>query len=279
MPRVKKNSYEQYDSPFASRLRGLLDAPGMNQSKLADHIGVTRQAISAWSLGISLPDIEKFGLIADFFDVSTEFLLGRTDISKANWQKHKRASTTYTRLLPGCWDTKSPTRQNCTCAWMSRSCGPFVWRRPMPKPTVIDGAHAALLDEFVVYKRNLGYGYPKQTLELIRLFSRFLAGFPEEKTILTKELAEAFCAPREGEAVSTRNKRFSVVRQFALFLQSKGIPCHVPPEHHDKASTEFVPYIITEEQIETGDTLLLRCRLWLERNRPNQLRYCCLKSH
>jgi len=87
MPRVKKNNYEQYDSPFASRLRGLLEAPGMNQSKLADHIGVTRQAISTWSLGISLPDIEKFGLIADFFGVSTEYLLGRTDVSKPDATK------------------------------------------------------------------------------------------------------------------------------------------------------------------------------------------------
>jgi len=91
MPRVKKNSYEQYDSPFASRLRALLNQPEMNQSKLADHIGVTRQAISAWSLGISLPDIEKFGLIADFFGVSTEFLLGRTDVSKPDATKQALA--------------------------------------------------------------------------------------------------------------------------------------------------------------------------------------------
>jgi len=87
MPRVKKNSYEQYDSPFATRLRDLLNQPEMNQTKLADYIGVTRQAISAWSLGISLPDIEKFGLIADFFNVSTEYLLGRTDVSKPDATK------------------------------------------------------------------------------------------------------------------------------------------------------------------------------------------------
>jgi len=91
MPRVKKNSYEQYDSPFATRLRDLLNQPEMNQSKLADHIGVTRQAISAWSLGISLPDIEKFGLIADFFGVSTEFLLGRTNVSKPDATKQALA--------------------------------------------------------------------------------------------------------------------------------------------------------------------------------------------
>ena len=76
---------------FASRLRDLLHQPDMNQSKLADHIGVTRQAISAWSLGISLPDIEKFGLIADFFGVSTEFLLGRTDVSKPDATKQALA--------------------------------------------------------------------------------------------------------------------------------------------------------------------------------------------
>ena len=87
MPRVKKNNYEQYDSPFASRLRDLLNQPEMNQSKLADSIGVTRQAVSAYSLGISLPDIEKFGLIADFFGVSTEFLLGRTDVSEPDATK------------------------------------------------------------------------------------------------------------------------------------------------------------------------------------------------
>ncbi|MDR2047120.1 MAG: helix-turn-helix domain-containing protein [Clostridiales bacterium] len=51
-----------------------------NQQKLADFIGVTRQAVSAYTLGVSLPDIEKFEKIADFFGVSTEYLLGRTDI-------------------------------------------------------------------------------------------------------------------------------------------------------------------------------------------------------
>jgi len=87
MPRVKKNSYDQYNCPFATRLRLLMDSPGMNQQKLADFIGVTRQAVSAYSLGISLPDIDKFEKIADFFDVSTEYLLGRTEVMKADMEK------------------------------------------------------------------------------------------------------------------------------------------------------------------------------------------------
>jgi integrase len=118
------------------------------------------------------------------------------------------------------------------------------------KPIVIDGAHAALLNEFVAYKRNLGYGYPHQTMELIRRFSRFLSKFPLEDDILTKELIDVYCEPIEGEAMSTRSKRLSLSRQFALFLRTTGIQCYVPPEQQQqKKSTDFVPYIISEIQM------------------------------
>jgi transcriptional regulator with XRE-family HTH domain len=87
MPRVKKNSYEGYNSAFASRLRYLMSHSDANQQKLADFIGVTRQAVSAYTLGVSLPDIEKFEKIADFFGVSTEYLLGRTDVMAVDIEK------------------------------------------------------------------------------------------------------------------------------------------------------------------------------------------------
>jgi len=118
------------------------------------------------------------------------------------------------------------------------------------KPIVIDGAHIDLFNEFVAYKKNIGYGYPHQTMELVRRFSRFLTRFPLENIILTKDLVDAFCAPREGEAISTRNKRLTMSRQFALFLKTKGVQCYVPPEQQQKASTDFVPYIISESQME-----------------------------
>ena len=117
------------------------------------------------------------------------------------------------------------------------------------KPIVIDGAHVALFEEFIAYKRNIGYGYPTQTMELIRRFSRFLARFPAEDAILTKDLIDAFCSMNKGEAASTRNKRFSMSRQFALFLKAKGVQCYVPPEQQQKASENFVPYIISESQM------------------------------
>ena len=91
MPRSKTKTLPGYETPFATRLRELIDEVGIPQSALAGHIGVTRQAISAYSLGVSVPDIEKFEGIADFFGVSTEYLLGRTDVKKADTSKQAAA--------------------------------------------------------------------------------------------------------------------------------------------------------------------------------------------
>ena len=91
MPRSKTKTSPGYEMPFATRLRELIDEAEIPQSALAEHIGVTRQAVSAYSLGNSVPDIDKFEGIADFFEVSTEYLLGRTDIKKADASKQAAA--------------------------------------------------------------------------------------------------------------------------------------------------------------------------------------------
>lgn len=91
MPRSKTKTLPGYETPFATRLRGLIDEAGIPQMALAEHIGVTRQAVSAYSLGISVPDIDKFEGIADYFEVSTEYLLGRTDVKKADASKQAAA--------------------------------------------------------------------------------------------------------------------------------------------------------------------------------------------
>lgn len=91
MGRVKKNTSDGYDSPFATRLRELMETPDISQAKVAEHVGVTRQAISSYSLGTSVPDIDKLVSIAEFFDVSTEYLLGRTEVKKVDATKQAAA--------------------------------------------------------------------------------------------------------------------------------------------------------------------------------------------
>jgi len=117
------------------------------------------------------------------------------------------------------------------------------------KQVTIDGAHAELFNDFVDFKRSIGYGYPTQTIELIRQFSRFISQFPNHEKVLTEEIANSFREPRPGESTITRNKRVSLTRQFALFLQSRGIDCYLPPEQREREERGFVPRIITEDEM------------------------------
>ena len=65
MPESKPTN-KDYNLPFPTRLRFLLEEKGKgSQSQLADYIGVTRQAISAYSLGNSVPDIYKSQKMAE----------------------------------------------------------------------------------------------------------------------------------------------------------------------------------------------------------------------
>jgi two-component system chemotaxis response regulator CheY len=54
----------------------------MTQEKLASELGVSVAAVSKWETGNSIPDIIMLCSIADYFDVSTDELLGRTKNKK-----------------------------------------------------------------------------------------------------------------------------------------------------------------------------------------------------
>lgn len=80
MAKAKKSSKinDAYDLPFPTRLRELLGAPGETQGKLADAIGVQRQSIGQWKDGITSPDVNAFNKIANYYNVSADYLLGKT---------------------------------------------------------------------------------------------------------------------------------------------------------------------------------------------------------
>ena len=49
---------------------------GMSQDELADKVMVTRQAVSRWENGETIPNTETLKLLSKFFDVSINTLLG-----------------------------------------------------------------------------------------------------------------------------------------------------------------------------------------------------------
>lgn len=61
----------------AERIRELMKEEGLNQVRLADKIGVKQNTISAWLLGKKEPSITSLWLLADYFNVSVDYLIGR----------------------------------------------------------------------------------------------------------------------------------------------------------------------------------------------------------
>lgn len=64
----------------AERIRELMKEEGLNQVRLADKIGVKQNTISAWLLGKKEPCITSLWLLADYFNVSVDYLIGRISV-------------------------------------------------------------------------------------------------------------------------------------------------------------------------------------------------------
>ena len=64
---------------FAFRVKKLRRQRNLNQTELAEALGLTQTAISGIESGIRTTTIEKLILLAKFFDVSTDYLLGLKD--------------------------------------------------------------------------------------------------------------------------------------------------------------------------------------------------------
>lgn len=74
------SSIEKYHSIFATRLRELIEnTPNATQVQLAEVIGVSRQTVSQYANGISEPGYDALIKIANHFNVSLDYLLGRSE--------------------------------------------------------------------------------------------------------------------------------------------------------------------------------------------------------
>lgn len=72
---------------LSERIQHLRKTKGISQEQLADDIGVSRQAVSKWESVQSVPDIDKIILLAEYFNVSTDYLLRGIEQNIANKTK------------------------------------------------------------------------------------------------------------------------------------------------------------------------------------------------
>jgi len=77
-------NYREEYRMFGKRLSALRKQKGLSQYELADRLGYSRGQIANYEQGKREPDYETLRKIADFFDVTTDYLLGRTDIRTLN---------------------------------------------------------------------------------------------------------------------------------------------------------------------------------------------------
>lgn len=81
---------------MAERIQNLRKAKGVSQEELAEVAGVSRQAVSKWESEQSLPEIDKVLLIAEYFGVTTDYLLKGED---APAQEVKKENGLSSRVL------------------------------------------------------------------------------------------------------------------------------------------------------------------------------------
>lgn len=71
---------------FGERIKELRKRYKMTQKQLAEKLFIDQTAVSYWESGKTKPDFEKQQLLADLFNVSVDYLLGR-DTVQTNRQK------------------------------------------------------------------------------------------------------------------------------------------------------------------------------------------------
>ena len=78
--RLKKENSSLYRSRGNQQMIGekiaeLRKQNNMSQEELAEKLGISRQSVSKWESGQSLPDIEKLPVLSDLFHVSIDYLV------------------------------------------------------------------------------------------------------------------------------------------------------------------------------------------------------------
>lgn len=74
-----KDYYKDFYKGFRERFNESLKNCGKSQTAVADTIGVSKQCVSDYKSGKSVPSLETLFLLCKVLDVSADFLLGLSD--------------------------------------------------------------------------------------------------------------------------------------------------------------------------------------------------------
>ena len=79
---------------IANKIRSLREKNGMTQTYLAKKLGISRSAVNAWEMSLSMPSLANIVEMTEIFHVSADYLLSLTtqttvDISNLNAEEQE----------------------------------------------------------------------------------------------------------------------------------------------------------------------------------------------
>lgn len=97
------------------RLRTLREGMKLSQSRLAKMIGTTQASINRYETATSAPPQKTLLWYADYFDVSLDYIFGRTDKPQGKLYEYKpkiaEDSEEMRRFVEMCFDPNSPMNE------------------------------------------------------------------------------------------------------------------------------------------------------------------------
>lgn len=69
---------------FSERIKALRKEKGLSQAALGSVIDVKQDSIYIYEKGLNYPEVRKLIALADYFGVSLDYLVGRTDNPEIN---------------------------------------------------------------------------------------------------------------------------------------------------------------------------------------------------
>lgn len=125
----------EMDTRINETLARLRSESGLTQEETANHLGITKAAVSKWECGQSMPDISLLPAIADLYSTSIDDLFGR--VQEPDKESINAAYQTALALLGEDYDAGldyvlKQVRKNWTCCELLRMMGAALFAQ-IPK--------------------------------------------------------------------------------------------------------------------------------------------------
>lgn len=114
-----------------------------------------------------------------------------------------------------------------------------------------------IINDYISYKRALGYKANGDYLESYQNLSRFLSRYPVTPLpVLTSEMVNAYIFQGDGKnKARTIHNRMSVIRQLALFMDMTNPGNYVFPKERiiKIQKDDFIPYVFSHDEVKKLD--------------------------